>query len=222
MKNFRIYQYLWGLCLAERLPGREIWSKLHFLRVKWEMPAVYSKSFLSQLTSTSPVYLQASVASWAGESVKMPSLGLGYNVWFQSHRESEILAFLCLLRGFRQMGCWWENKAWWCSNNFSPVLESTCSLWCCKWLPVEYKPSNKYRPASKEKQNQKHHGELSKLLFGKREPSQVSSVRCFSLKEKQNIPSKTQSLQESMEIRNDFWDLGAWLLLQNPLQKSHT
>lgn len=86
MKNFRIYQYRWGLCLAERLPGREIRSKLHFLRVKWEMPAVYSKSFRSQLTSTSPVYLQASVASWAGESVTMSSLRRGGNVWFPSRR----------------------------------------------------------------------------------------------------------------------------------------
>lgn len=63
MKNFRIYKYQWGLWLAEYLPGREIRYTLHFLRVKWEMLGVYSKSFLSQLTSTITCHAASNLAS---------------------------------------------------------------------------------------------------------------------------------------------------------------
>lgn len=50
--NFRIYKYQWSLWLAEYLPGRENWSSLYFLRVKWEMFGVYGKTLLFQLTYT--------------------------------------------------------------------------------------------------------------------------------------------------------------------------
>lgn len=82
MKNFRIYKYQWGLWLAEYLPGREIRYKLHFLRVKWEMLGVYSKSFLSQLTSTITCHVTSNLASRAWRvCLKCLPRKLGDDVW---------------------------------------------------------------------------------------------------------------------------------------------
>jgi hypothetical protein len=110
MKNFRIYKYHWGIWLAEYLPGREIWYKLHFLRVKWEMLGVYSKSFLSQLTSTITCHVISNLASRTGGFVwdASPSFppahtlpGLGNDAWVPQSQRLWNLSLFLFAKGFR-------------------------------------------------------------------------------------------------------------------------
>ena len=104
MKNFRIYKYQWGLWLAEYLPGREIWYKLHFLRVKWEMLGVYSKSFLAQLTFTITCHVTSSLARRAWRvclKCLHPAVGgWGNDVWVPQSQRLWNLSLSVFVGGF--------------------------------------------------------------------------------------------------------------------------
>lgn len=144
MKNFRIYKYQWGLWLAEYLPGREIWYKLHFLREKWEMLGVYSKSFLSQLTSTITCHVRSNLArrAWRAGLKCFPPHKLRDDVWVPQPQRLWNLSLFVFAVGIQTDRLLMGKQSLDDSNNLMPVILALVHCDTANGLPFENEPSH--------------------------------------------------------------------------------